>query len=169
MDTSKPLIAANQPVSHEQIMVPLSSWLTGSAIMLMIALGGIVWRMAIQKSRIDANAEAIKELKESRDKFKDELRLSFKQDIASSANDICHGFELFAVEIRGTINTLKNEIDSLKTSLKGELGERDAVLSRIARQSQNNLQSLYDLESKLNQNNIDFHLRSDRLNSSIGD
>jgi len=111
----------NEPSASEVLGI------LGSIIGLLVfagSVGGILWKIAEQKNRVDNNASAIAALQKEKEsdadheaKFKEELMRATKAEIASSASDVCHGFELFAVEVRGSIASLKEKLNDLGDKL----------------------------------------------------
>jgi hypothetical protein len=79
---------------------------------------------------------------------RDELRLDLKRDIAESASNICHGFELFAVEIRQNIKILSEKIEA-----------RDATVNRLSKKVDYLSQEMIGLHRQLGDQGIKVHQR----------
>jgi hypothetical protein len=84
-----------------------------------------------------------------RKEFKEDIRLAFKTDIAQSASDICHGFELFAVEIRSDLKKLGEGLDA-----------RNATVNRLGKQVDYLTGEMIGIAKQLQNQGIPIHYRS---------
>lgn len=120
----KPAIADNfheGQVSTDNISIPFD-WLFGTTLTVAALFFSVVWWVRGIKAQVDNNRSDIEQIyvryerehdfaSSSSRELQDELRRQFRQDITQSASDICHQFELFAVEIRSEIKHLTRKID----------------------------------------------------------
>lgn len=146
------------PVSYENITIP-ASVVTGGLIGLLATFSGIVWWIRGVKSDVDSNtakiaatntylAEKEKKDVESLKSFKDDIRIMIKTEVASSANDICHSFELFAQEQRQINKTI---LDSIMEK-RGHLATAIKRIEHLDRE-------MMGLAIQLNRSDVEVHLR----------
>jgi hypothetical protein len=105
------------------------AWVTGTLLTTAAIFFSIVWWVRGLKSNVDESNRRLDLLEQkiidfqlseskSRLELKDDLRISLRRDIAESASDICHGFELFAVENRQQIKELAEKLESRDKQLE---------------------------------------------------
>ncbi|MBD2653670.1 hypothetical protein H6G45_09240 [Synechocystis sp. FACHB-383] len=115
-------------VSTDDIHIPLP-WITGTLLTTTAIFFSIIWWVRGLKSNVDESNKRLDLLEKKitegqvlesnhRNELKEDLRISLRRDIAESASDICHGFELFAVENRQNIKQLSEKLESRDKQLE---------------------------------------------------
>jgi hypothetical protein len=148
----------SNPVSTEQISIPLG-WVAGSALTIAVTLASFVWWVGKLSAKVDTSAEMIgdfeaklererSEDKAHRKELKDDLRIAFRTDIAQSASDICHGFELFSLEMRQQMNQLSERLEA-----------RDATVNRLGKKVDHIGNEMIGFAQQLQNQNIAIHYR----------
>lgn len=146
------------PVSTEQIQIPLA-WITGSTLAIFAMFFSVVWWVRGVKGAVDDSKKRLDQFErkmelcqaaENRQRIevRDELRLDLKRDIAESASNICHGFELFAVEIRQNIKILSEKIEA-----------RDATVNRLSKKVDYLSEEMFGISRQLSDQGIKVHHR----------
>lgn len=108
-------------VSTDNISIPFD-WLFGVILTATGLFFSVVWWVRGMSAKVDSNSKAIEtilarcvnehnKMDNWHDKLQEDLRRQFRGDITQSATDICHGFELFAVEMRSDLKRLHEKID----------------------------------------------------------
>jgi len=152
-ETQKPA-----PVSTEQINVPLD-WIAGSVLGTLVLFFSVVSWVRGLSAKVENSAEILGELEKKlererqddqrqRKDMKNEIRESFKSDIAQSASDICHGFELFAMEMRGELKKLRENLD-----------DRNATVNRLGKKVDHITAEMIGMAQQLQNQNIPIHYR----------
>ena len=157
----------NDHINATDIQIPLA-WLTGSAVMLLTLFFSITWWIRGLKSTIDQQAETIKEIDmfskmqpdicaahEAQMEKNTATQISsvsagLKKDIAQSASDICHGFELFAVEIRQRL-----------TNIEEKMVYRDEKIEDIKKKYHSLGKELFSVVRQLQNQDINIHRREE--------
>lgn len=148
-------------VSTENLQIPFD-WLAGTLLTTIVMVVSVIWWLGKLNARVDSNAENLKDLtdklaqerqddRDERKMIRKEISEGLKKDIAQSATDICHGFELFAVEIRAEIKKLSEGLDA-----------RNATVNHLRRKVDYLGSELQGLERQLNAQNIPVHYREFR-------
>lgn len=152
-------------VSTDDISIPFP-WLAGSLFTSFVLFFTVVWWIRGIKEKVDTNAVTIETMatrclqdQEKKDamfnKAQDERRLQFQSDINQSANEVRHGFELLAVEIRSDIRRLQEKIEDRNKDIT-ELGN---LTYQQEKRVDTLTKELTSLVSQLNSKNIDVHFR----------
>lgn len=156
---------SHSSVSYDAVTMPAIAAL-GGMLILSGFLVKALWMLSVEKNRIDNNEKAIAAIQEEKKKddqmrsqLREEVKEAFKADIASSAFEICHRFEVFAVEIRASIDSLKKEMDGVKCTFKEGLDARNQTITRLYEQTGKNSQTIIEIEAKLNQAGVPFQHR----------
>jgi len=160
-----PAIAAQEtqkhaPISTEQINVPLG-WITGSILGTFVLFFSVVWWVRGLSAKVENSAEILGDLEKKlererqddqrqRKDMKNEIRESFRSDIAQSASDICHGFELFAMEMRAELKKLGEGLDA-----------RNATVNRLGKKVNHIAGEMIGITKQLQNQNIPIHYRRD--------
>ena len=129
---------AQQKVSTDQINIPLDV-IAGSTLGVFVLFFSVVWWVRGLSAKVEIGERSVNELSHKFDvrreeqnryqkELKEDIRLSFKTDIAQSASDICHGFELFAMEIRSELKKLGEGLDARNATVN-RLGKKVDHLS----------------------------------------
>lgn len=115
-------------VSANQISVPLD-WVLGSVLGIFALFFSVVWWVRGLSAKVDSNTKLLEELEAQletehkedqlhRKEMKEEIRLAFKAEITQSASDICHSFELFAMEMRTELRNLSEGLEAKNAEVK---------------------------------------------------
>lgn len=157
----------NDHIDATDIQIPLS-WITGSSIMLLTLFFSITWWIRGLKSTIDQQAETLKEVSTCSKMQSDKcaahkaqmdrdtatqissVSASLKKDIAQSASNICHNFELFAVEIRQHL-----------TNIEDKMAYRDEKIEDLNRKYNSLGKELFSVVRQLQNQNINIHRREE--------
>lgn len=146
------------PVSTEQISIPLE-WVAGSILTITVTMASFVWWVGKLSAKVESSAEMIEDFEEKlerersedkvhRKELKEDLRIAFRTDIAQSATDICHGFELFSLEMRQEIKKLAEGLDA-----------RNATVNRLGRKVDHISNEMIGMAQQLQSQNISVHYR----------
>jgi hypothetical protein len=133
--------AQSARVSTNQITVPLD-WLLGSVLGVFVLFFSVVWWVRGLSAKVDSNTKLLEELETQMEKehkedqrhrkeMKEEIRLAFKTEISQSASDICHGFELFAMEMRTELHKLSDGLDARNAEVKRIAKRVDALSEEV--------------------------------------
>lgn len=155
-------------VSTENLSIPFD-WLFGTTLTLAALFFSVVWWVRGIKGQVDNNQAKIEKILEccarehdlansSNRDLQDDIRRQFRADIAQSASDICHGFELFAVEIRAEMKSLTGKIDERNAAiadLAAAINQTDKSVAGL------NLE-LDSLVSQLQDQDLNVHIRRNR-------
>jgi hypothetical protein len=115
-------VPPSSSVSANQISVPLD-WVLGSVLGIFALFFSVVWWVRGLSAKVDSNTKLLEELEaqletEHRKEMKEEIRLAFKAEITQSASDICHSFELFAMEMRTELRNLSEGLEAKNAEVK---------------------------------------------------
>jgi hypothetical protein len=125
-------------VSTNQINIPLDV-IAGSTLGVFVLFFTVVWWVRGLSAKVEIGEKSLSELGHKFDvrceeqnkhhkELKEDIRLSFKTEISQSASDICHGFELFAMEIRSELKKLGEGLDARNATVN-RLGKKVDHLS----------------------------------------
>lgn len=151
-------IAHDPKPSAEDLTIPLG-WVTGGTLATFGLFFSIVWWVGKLAAKVDATAKSVQSFEEKLEKervedinhrkeLKNDLRIAFKTDIAQSATDVCHGFELFAIEMRQELKRLSER-----------LGERDATVNRLGRKVDHIGNEMLGMVQQLQASGVPVHYR----------
>lgn len=151
-------VKGHDQVSTNQINVPLEL-LFGSALSIFILFFTIIWWVRGTSEKVESGGKRLDDLekkletertedKKERKELKDDLRVALRADIAQSANDICHGFELFSVEMRAELTKLREGLDA-----------RNATVNRLGKQVHHLNNEFIGLTQQLQNNGMSIHYR----------
>ena len=115
-------------ISANDIAIPVD-WVLGSLIGVFTLFFTVVWWVRGLSAKVDGNTRLLSELqaqfeiehkedKQHRKEMKDEIHLAFKSEIAQSASDICHGFELFSMEMRTELRNLGEGLEAKNAEVR---------------------------------------------------
>lgn len=137
-------------VSTSDLQIPFD-WLAGTLLTVVVMLASGIWWLGKLNARVDSNAENLKELTDKVSKERQDDREGLKKDIAQSASEICHKFELFAVQISADIKKLGEGLDA-----------RNATVNELRHKVNYVNSELRGLERQLQAQNIPIHYREYR-------
>lgn len=113
----------NTTYNNSDSLIPSSpDWILGGVLTSLTLFFSIVWWVRGLSSRVENNSNDIKAIAENclqkrkdiaqREKEKrDEVSHNLREEIKQSASNICHGFELFAVEMRNDLKQINTKLD----------------------------------------------------------
>jgi len=111
----------------------ISDWwpVITTVVMVSIAAGIFRNKMVTLEEKVESIEKDIEEKEksepENRRLFKEEMLRAIKGDIAQSASDICHGFELFAVEQRQNIKDLQKGLEARNNTVNRMFNKIDTL------------------------------------------
>lgn len=154
-----------QQINSSDIHIPLQ-WLTASGIGFLTLFFSVTWWIKGLKSTIDSQSTELEEIEsfaktqpercaahkiqmeKATENQVEKLNLDIKKDIAQSSSNICHSFELFAVEIRQRLNGIEEKM-LFKDEKIEELKKKYSHLNK----------EFYFFIEQLQRNKIDVHRR----------
>lgn len=152
-------------LSTENLSIPFD-WIFGTTLTVSALFFSVIWWVRGIKAQVDNNSRSV-EIILSRcaneqtkmdnwyDKLQKELRKEFATNIAQSSSDICHGFELFAVEMRANLKRLDEKIDERNASLVAINTKQE----KLDRQFDALSSELVSIVNQLQGQHIDIHFR----------
>lgn len=137
-------VSPPQPVSTNDLTIPFD-WLFGTTLTGAALFFSVIWWMRGLSGRVEGNAAAIADLAAQRERDREsavnfnrglqqDIKRQFRTDIQQSSDEICHRFELLAVEIRNEIRRLHEKIDDHNSAisiLSQDVGDQDKRLDRL--------------------------------------
>lgn len=109
------------PESPIQVEVP-GDWLFGASLTLATLFFSIIWWVRGLSARVEANSKDVQSIMakcirehdvqdNAAANFKHELESQVSKEITQSAATVCHGFEIFAVEIRAGLQRINEKLE----------------------------------------------------------
>lgn len=152
-------------ISTEHLTIPFD-WLFGTTLTMTALFFSVIWWVRGMSAKVDNNSRAIEgmlsrcvnehaKMDNFHDRFQEDLRRQFMGDIAQSATDICHGFELFAVEMRSDLKRLHEKIDERNQAI----ADLDEKQEKHGKKLELLGTEFAHVVSQLNAKNIEIHYR----------
>ena len=151
----------SKSVSTEEISIPLE-WVTGSLLTVIVAIVSFVWWVGKLSAKVESSGKMIEEFhaksekerdenKNYRKELKEDLQDSFRVDITQSTTDICHRFELFAMDFKQQIKELSDG-----------LVDRDLTVNRLGKKVDQISNKMIEVEKQIQNQDLAAYYRQQR-------